>query len=172
MGELRRSKLSAGRRREGLGEEFEDVGQFYEVTSSVSMVGQEGTCQLTYISVDAGWKDNLGAAVGWIVVRDGYICNRMAYRLYSESALQAEAKGLLAAILWAKDHGFCHLTVQTDCLLLVHQIAGSSPAHHQIISIIEDVYFLSSFFHCLCIKYIPRIQNKIAHDLAQGALRN
>ncbi|KAL9225979.1 hypothetical protein vseg_001842 [Gypsophila vaccaria] len=78
---------------------------------------------------------------------------------------------LREAILWAKENHVFHLTVFSDCLQLVLQVNQKSAPHHCIWSVIKDISFLLSSFHCLSITYFPRSHNTCAHRIAKNALR-
>ncbi|KAL9243844.1 hypothetical protein vseg_017683 [Gypsophila vaccaria] len=135
------------------------------------LMGTNGSCVREDVFVDAGWKPNLNAAAGWIRCKDSLIIDHKSCCFKSESAIQAEAFGIKEALLWAKGMKILHLTVSTDCLQLIQQITGRAQRNHQTSSIIEDISDLASFFHCLCIMFVPRSRNTKAHSLAKAALR-
>ncbi|XP_074314479.1 uncharacterized protein LOC141649695 [Silene latifolia] len=119
----------------------------------VNLIGQYNSCTVVRVKVDASWIRNYRAAVGWVVFdHTGKDIERRRVRLNAESALQAEALGVRE-------------------VLLINQIAGVGKEDHKIAGILEDIRERLSFFHCLCLNFIPRRLNSLAHGLAKQALR-
>ncbi|XP_074288687.1 uncharacterized protein LOC141613845 [Silene latifolia] len=74
------------------------------------------------LMVDASWRKSCHASWGWVAMdsEENVICNGSG-RGFSESPLQAEAIGVLKALIWARDCGFLHVEVSSDCLQLLFQ---------------------------------------------------
>ncbi|XP_074282848.1 uncharacterized protein LOC141607395 [Silene latifolia] len=80
-------------------------------------------CNTIRVKVDAGWRNSLRSAAGWVAYDSaGTIIYEGGKGFWSESALQAEAKGIREALLWARTNGFHHLDVFSDCLQILFQI--------------------------------------------------
>ncbi|XP_074297642.1 uncharacterized protein LOC141628391 [Silene latifolia] len=136
----------------------------------VYLVHSGDGCHLKRIMVDASWDSQRVASFGWCllneeeaVVYEGKAKGR------AENPLQAETKGLKMALDWARMEGLLHLEISSDCLQLVTQLADIGMVHHSIEGLLEEVAEISSYFHCLCISYIPRAFNCRAHKLAEEA---
>ncbi|XP_074301558.1 uncharacterized protein LOC141632958 [Silene latifolia] len=140
-------------------------------SNPVCVVGRIGECGHVRVMVDAGWKALNRAGIGWIAMSDnGEIFNSTERKIKAESALQAEGLGVSLVLLWARDRGFRHLEVSSDCLSLILQIAGTERPHHLLKAILEDIQDCFSSFHCLAFSYIPRRFNNVAHSLACKAM--
>ncbi|XP_074290392.1 uncharacterized protein LOC141617117 [Silene latifolia] len=140
-------------------------------SNPVCVVGRIGECGHVRVMVDAGWKALDRAGIGWIAMSDnGEIFNSTERKIKAESALQAEGLGVSLVLLWARDRGFRHLEVSSDCLSVIQQIAGTERPHHLLKAILEDIQDCFSSFHCLAFSYIPRRFNNVAHSLACKAM--
>ncbi|XP_074264948.1 uncharacterized protein LOC141587371 [Silene latifolia] len=134
-------------------------------------IGSFSPCAMIRIYVDASWKKPCPAGFGWIAfgpegdaIYEGYLCGR------AESPLQAEALGVKEAIAWARQEGFLHIELSSDCLSLLTQWMGNQTMHHLIKGILQDISLISSVFHCLCFSYVRRDCNSKAHALAKKAM--
>ncbi|XP_074314632.1 uncharacterized protein LOC141649858 [Silene latifolia] len=136
------------------------------------VVGAANSCTPVKVGVDAGWKSVKEAAIGWVAyAADGSkICSR-GNKVKAQSAMQAEAIGLRDVLLWASAQGIQHLDVSSDCLKLLLQISGGKMIHHLTRGLLDDMSVLFPSFHCLSFSFVPRCFNKIAHGLAQRAMR-
>ncbi|XP_074305581.1 uncharacterized protein LOC141640800 [Silene latifolia] len=140
-------------------------------SNPVLFVGGVTDCERVRIMVDAGWKSVDRAGFGWVALGsngDRLFEGRKAIK--AESAIQAEAIGIKEVLLWAKQRGFWHLEVSTDCLSIVCFFAGIERTHYQALGVLEDIRVLGSFFHCLSFSFIPRSFNMYAHGLACKAM--
>ncbi|XP_074298387.1 uncharacterized protein LOC141629258 [Silene latifolia] len=137
----------------------------------VYVTGAASSCSMIRLMVDASWRKSCEASWGWVALdMEGHeICHGNG-RGFSESPLQAEAVGVTKALQWAKDCGFFHVEVSSDCLQLLTQWAGYGARHYLITGILDDIAFLSAYFHCLCFSYVCREHNGVAHRLARRAM--
>ncbi|XP_074317987.1 uncharacterized protein LOC141654770 [Silene latifolia] len=136
------------------------------------MIGQPGHCSVLRIKVDASWERSFKAAFGWVAYDElGHECMRNQVTTRAESALQAEALGIRDVVSWARSGGVLHLTISSDCLLLISAIAEFTRTDHLIKDILEEIRSSASFFHCLSFCFIPRHLNSVAHGLARQAIR-
>ncbi|XP_074300856.1 uncharacterized protein LOC141632188 [Silene latifolia] len=135
------------------------------------VVGGRGGCEAIRVMVDAGWKSMGHVGIRWVAYGyDGSPVLSRGVRICAESGLQAEALGLRDVLRWAFSQRILHLEVNSDCLQLLHQIAGLEKEHHLIDGVIQDMRLLFPFFHCLSFKFVPRRFNKVAHTLAERAV--
>ncbi|XP_074313694.1 uncharacterized protein LOC141648885 [Silene latifolia] len=138
----------------------------------VNLIGKHNSCAAVRVKVDASWVRNFEAAVGWVVFdHTGKDIERRQVRISAESALQAEALGVREVLVWAQAQRILHINLSSDCLQLINQIEGVDKEDHIIAGILEDIRERLSFFHCLCLNFIPRRLNSLAHGLAKEALR-
>ncbi|XP_074284006.1 uncharacterized protein LOC141608564 [Silene latifolia] len=134
-------------------------------------VGSGYNCECIRVMVDAGWKTWEKASIGWVAYTEtGQKIVEKCMTIKAESSLQAEAMGLRAAVLWAREARRWHVEISSDCLPLVAFFAGMEKAHHLTKEILEEILAISSSFHCLSFSYIPRSTNEVAHSLACKAM--
>ncbi|XP_074313974.1 uncharacterized protein LOC141649177 [Silene latifolia] len=156
----------------GSGEHIEQKKSEIRDGHPLQMIGNQEQCNVIRVEVDAGWERTYAAAFRWVAYDGtGQECMRRQVRTRAESALQAEALGVRDVLLWAASGGFLHLDISSDCLQLINEIAGVDKEDHLIAGILEEMRGLSSYFHCLCFKFIPRHFNGVAHGLARQALK-
>ncbi|XP_074267189.1 uncharacterized protein LOC141590497 [Silene latifolia] len=137
----------------------------------VYVTGTFGSCSMIRLMVDASWRKSCHASWGWVAMdsEGNVICNGSG-RGFSDSPLQAEAIGVMKALIWARDCGFLHVEVSSDCLQLLFQWAGNGKRHYLIAGILDDINVLSANFHCLCFSYFCRERNAAADQLARRAM--
>ncbi|XP_074299753.1 uncharacterized protein LOC141630912 [Silene latifolia] len=138
----------------------------------VFLIGSFGSCSRMGVMVDASWKVSGFAAFGWAVFRDvGGPLFEGKMKGRAESPLQAEAIGVLKVLEWAKDQGFLHMEVSSDCLSLLQQWARKESKHHHTKGIMGEISSISASFHYLCFSFIHRNLNRRAHTLQKRAMR-
>ncbi|KAL9228190.1 hypothetical protein vseg_003797 [Gypsophila vaccaria] len=135
------------------------------------LVGNPSRCLTTRLMVDASWKGEQQAGIGWTLWTQNEGTLEHGQRCVADSPLMAEALGLREAIIWAKEKNYLHLSVFSDCLQLVIQVTQAGNNHHCIWRVLRDIHFLTSYFHCFTISYVPRSLNTRAHQLAKNAMR-
>ncbi|XP_074282453.1 uncharacterized protein LOC141606974 [Silene latifolia] len=118
-------------------------------------------------------RDGLGVCgIGWVAYdEEGVMLLHGSMKITAESALHAEALGLLAVTQMAVEKGLLHLEVVSDCLALICQVAGYAGVNHVIKGVLQDIKGLYALFHCLSFSYIARNHNVVAHGLASRAMR-
>ncbi|XP_074273086.1 uncharacterized protein LOC141596741 [Silene latifolia] len=135
--------------------------------------GESSNCETRFVCVDAAWKDDLLTGIGWSVSSldsfssERFVGNRFHYSTLAESAEQAEAIGIRQTLIWAKESGFLHLAVSSDCLQVILQIFGVVSRSHCSNAVILDILDLCPFFHCISFRFIPRSLNRLAHNIAR-----
>ncbi|XP_074302849.1 uncharacterized protein LOC141636469 [Silene latifolia] len=149
-----------------------EVREKLENSFPVYLIGTGRGCNSIRVKVDAGWHTSLVSAAGWVTYdHDGFIIFEGGRSFWSESALQAEAKGIREALRWASANGIFHLDVFSDCLQILLQITGVENGHHLTQGILLDIEASLPFFHCISFSFIPRNLNSVAHRLAKRAMR-
>ncbi|KAL9247171.1 hypothetical protein vseg_020631 [Gypsophila vaccaria] len=133
------------------------------------LIGNEGSCQMLCLEVDAAWKTNRKAAAGWVLYDDSPI-GESSVSFGAYSPIQAEGLGIREALIWARDRNIQHLKVFSDCKSLIQQILGTEDTANQVKSTIDDIKYLSNSFHCISFYFIPRILNIKAHSLTSKAM--
>ncbi|XP_074313909.1 uncharacterized protein LOC141649109 [Silene latifolia] len=137
----------------------------------VYVTGTFGSCSMIRLIVNASWRKSCHASWGWIAMdSEGNVIYNGSGRGFSESPLQAEAIGVMKALIWARDCGFLHVEVSSDCLQLLFQWAGNGKRHYLIAGILDDINVLSANYHCLCFSYVCRERNDAADQLARRAM--
>ncbi|XP_074271696.1 uncharacterized protein LOC141595633 [Silene latifolia] len=140
-------------------------------SNPVCVVGMIRYCDIVRVMVDAGWKGNNNAGIGWIAMSgSGERLFWSSRRIRAETALQAEGLGVYLVLLWSRERGIRHLEISSDCLSLVRQLARMEKPHHLLKAIFDDIYACFSFFHCLAFSFIPRSFNTVVHSLACKAM--
>ncbi|XP_074271288.1 uncharacterized protein LOC141595219 [Silene latifolia] len=138
----------------------------------IRVIGMQGTCEVIRVKVDASWRQDYRAAIGWVAYNSaGTEIIRKQQKIRAESALQAEALGIRNALSWAQQCRYLHLDIATDCLQLINQIAGIEKENHLINQALASIRWLYADFHCLSFNFIPRSLNVVAHGLAYQAMR-
>ena len=123
--------------------------------------------------IDGGARGNAGPAAYGVVIRDkdGKVLAELSKYLGSQTNNFAEYSGLLAALDYARQHGFTSLKVFSDSELLVKQIKGqykvSSPTLRPLF---EEARKLAGHFQHFSIQHVFREQNRDADRLVNRAL--
>ncbi|XP_075659781.1 uncharacterized protein LOC142629643 [Castanea sativa] len=116
----------------------------------------------------AVFKDLSSAGIG-VILRDdkGNVIGALSQRLYAPlGPLEAEAKAMEAAILFARDMGIHDIVLEGDSLQVSNFLKGSSSAPPTVANVLEGVLFHLQFFKSFCFSHIRRTGNKPAHLLA------
>ncbi|XP_074310655.1 uncharacterized protein LOC141646657 [Silene latifolia] len=132
------------------------------------LIGRQDRCAVIRVKVDASWDKTYMAAFGWVAFDStGQEILRRSVKIRAEAALQAEALGIRDVLIWAASEGILHLDISSDCLQLINEIAGVEKEDH----LLADMWGTFGLFHCLCINFIPRHFNTLAHGVARQAMR-
>jgi ribonuclease HI len=84
-----------------------------------------------------------------------------------DGALQAEALACLQALSFASGQGMMQIEMETDCEILCDAINTNGwDASHVGMIFREIKFLLRSAFNSVSFRYIPRVSNKVAHELA------
>ena len=78
-------------------------------------------------NIDGGARGNPGPAGYGVIIRDaqGVVLDELHGALGVATNNVAEYNGLLAALRWAKEHGYADVHIKADSLLLVEQMRGN-----------------------------------------------
>ncbi|XP_074297714.1 uncharacterized protein LOC141628473 [Silene latifolia] len=135
------------------------------------IVGGPGCGNVCTVKCDAAWRADRSAGMGWCLLDGNETLRNTSYaRSFASSALHTEGHATIMALKWALDEGYLHVRLVMDCLNLVLQAAGAEKPIASINCIIQDIRSIASHFHCCFLSFCPRGVNRIAHNLAQGAL--
>ncbi|CAL9231590.1 unnamed protein product [Arabidopsis halleri] len=126
---------------------------------------------------DAAWDAvSLNAGLGWffrgntdLSAHNEQSMTSSAIRSHVNSALEAEAWALLAALSNAQTRGLDALQVFSDCQVLI-KLLNSEDIHTEIHAIVGDVRALSSLFKQISFNFISRCSNSKADLIAKDAL--
>lgn len=88
---------------------------------------------------------------------------------YISSPFVAEALAVVTALGSARDQGFSHIKVFSDCSTLIGAIKGSTQ-RKELIGIISDIRSISSGFTAISFSHFSRNQNSLSDRLAKSAL--
>ncbi|XP_010673155.1 uncharacterized protein LOC104889595 [Beta vulgaris subsp. vulgaris] len=86
--------------------------------------------------------------------------------IIAPSALSAEAKACLEALIWAQGHGLRHIMVYTDCELLVQGLRHQGTQPISIAWTLDDIRSIGQQFQWCRITKVSRLLVQQAHDLA------
>ena len=124
------------------------------------------------VNVDAAVLKELNATGMGMVVRDweGNVLAAMSKRIPAPLAtLEAEAKSMETAVLFAWEMGFREVVCETDSLGLFQMLAGTTEAPTCIETIVTSILLLTQNFRFISFTHVKRQGNKPAHLLAQFA---
>ncbi|KAL9236873.1 hypothetical protein vseg_011493 [Gypsophila vaccaria] len=134
------------------------------------LIGNERSCQMLILQVDAAWNTNRRAAAGWVLYGNRLIGEAIT-SFWATSPLHAEGVGIREAMVWARNNNVRHLKIFSDCKNMIDQIMDDGVGLQHAKSAVNDIRSLSNSFHCISFYFIPRLLNKKAHRLATQALR-
>jgi ribonuclease HI len=125
------------------------------------------------VYVDGGARGNPGpAGYGVRIERpDGTLIEELSESIGIATNNVAEYRALIAALEWAKAHGYRRVHVRSDSLLLVQQMlgnyrvknAGLQPLHAKARLLAHEIGHVS-------FEHVPRAQNAHADRLANAAM--
>jgi hypothetical protein len=155
------------------------VGQDQPVESSVRVAPHavwrrplEGELKL---NVDGAFvAQTLEAGAGMIMRRsDGTIVFSVCRVLSNcTSALEAEMLASLDGVRFATDMGLDHITVESDCQVLVNLQTGDDQDGSPLCHLMEDLHIMLSSGRFLYVIKIPRLCNSASHALANFGMVN
>ncbi|XP_048502659.2 uncharacterized protein LOC125498486 [Beta vulgaris subsp. vulgaris] len=130
-----------------------------------------GTPQ-AYIQVDGSWTPTSTlAGIAWVVDHiSSHNRESQGSCIIAPSALSAEAKACLEALIWAQGHGLRHIMVYTYCELLVQGLRHQGSQPNTIAWTLDDIRTIGQQAHELAthirISKVSRLLVQQAHELA------
>jgi len=85
---------------------------------------------------------------------------------HTSTPLEAETKALLAALQQTWIRGYTHVIFEGDCQTLINLVARST-SHGSLANLLIDIHFWEAKFTSCQFKFIRRVGNNIAHNLAK-----
>lgn len=124
-------------------------------------------------TIDGAARGNPGPAAYGVVFEDskGKVLAQLNGRLGKATNNVAEYNALLAALNYARDHGWRALRVRTDSELLANQVRGRFKVKNADLKLLhQQAHHLISGFAFFAIEAVPRRQTRAADKLANAAL--
>ena len=84
-----------------------------------------------------------------------------------DSSLQAEALGILFGLQIGNELNFHNVILESDCLIVVNEIAKKQDSFCVWASILQDIQDLSLEFSSCSFRHVNREVNELAHSIAR-----
>ena len=123
------------------------------------------------INVD-GAKATKKASVG-VIVRDelGRVEVAMCRNLNAPlGVIEIESKAIEAGLLFAQDISIWDIVVESDSLIMVQALNGTSAPPSAVSAVVQGIMDLSKGFCRVEFSHVKRQENRLAHVLAKHAL--
>ncbi|XP_065639048.1 uncharacterized protein LOC136071544 [Quercus suber] len=117
-------------------------------------------------------KANGKAGVG-VIVRDdlGRVEATMCRNLDAPlGAIETESKAIESGLLFAQDIGIWDIVVESDCLIMIQALKGTSAPPSVVSAVTQGILDLSMGFNRVEFSHVKRQGNKPAHVLAKHTL--
>ncbi|KAK1587414.1 hypothetical protein Q3G72_012584 [Acer saccharum] len=124
------------------------------------------------INLDAALDLGRGRFCAGIVIRDNTRRILKAATLVFDGRVSIdieEAKAIYKGLL-AKKSGLHHLAIESDSLNVVRLCRGEIATRSDVLNTINDIQILLDRDDMTSISYIPRICNRVAHEVARRAI--
>jgi len=123
--------------------------------------------------IDGGSRGNPGPAGYGVRVegQDGSLVEEISASIGCATNNVAEYRGLLAALEFAVAHGYRHVTVRSDSLLLVKQMRGEFRVRNAgLRPLVVEAQALARRLGTIVFEHVPRARNAEADRLANQAM--
>jgi probable phosphoglycerate mutase len=123
--------------------------------------------------IDGGARGNPGpAGYGVRIERtDGSVVEEFADSIGVATNNVAEYRGLVAALEWARDHGYKSVQIRSDSLLLVQQVRGAYKVKNAgLRPLYAKAMLLAHEIGRVTFEHVPRALNAHADRLANAAM--
>ncbi|XP_075674771.1 uncharacterized protein LOC142643956 [Castanea sativa] len=87
-------------------------------------------------------------------------------------AIEIESKAINARLLFAQDIGIRDIMVESDCLIMIQALNGTSAPPSVVSTVIQGIMDLSKGFHRVEFSHVKRQGNRLAHVLAKHVFGN
>ena len=85
-------------------------------------------------------------------------------------AIETESKAIEAGLLFALDIGIRDVVVESDCLLMIQALKGTTTPPSMVSAVTQGILDLSMGFNRVEFSHVKRQGNRSAHVLAKHAL--
>ena len=151
--------------------EFHDVNQSDSLMISESRTEWKAPPRGSYkINVDAAYNSTSQVACLGAVARDSQasiIFSAVSKVAGIDSSLQAEALGILFGLQIGNELNFHNVILESDCLIMVNEIAKKQDSFCEWASILQDIQDLSLEFSSCSFRHVNREVNELAHSIAR-----
>lgn len=119
---------------------------------------------------DAAWKEKLKVAgIGWTISHPNRTMSFSSSEQSVQSPLSAEGLALREAVLHCKRMEIPNVCCESDSLQLIKAVNSVSP-NSELYSIVADIHSCLASFDFIYFRWIPRLSNVVADNLAKTAL--
>ena len=125
------------------------------------------------INVDGVVDKATGKAGVGVIVRDklGRVEAMMCRNLDAPlGAIETESKAIEAGLSFAQDIGIWDIVVESDCLIMIQVLKGTSAPLSVVSAVTQGILDLSICFNRVEFSHVKRQRNRPAHMLAKHAL--
>ncbi|KAK1584355.1 hypothetical protein Q3G72_032252 [Acer saccharum] len=125
------------------------------------------------VNVDAALDLERGKFEAGIVIRDhtGRILKVAALVFEGRVSVDiAEAKAIYEGLMLAKQSGLLPLSIESDSLTVVKLCNGEISTRSDVFNVISDIQIVVNREERILISHIPRICNRVAHEVARRAI--
>ncbi|KAK0583850.1 hypothetical protein LWI29_003986 [Acer saccharum] len=123
------------------------------------------------VNVDAALDLERGKFGAGIVIRDhsGRILKAAALVVEGRVSIDiAEAKAVYEGLMLAKQSGLLPLSIESDSLTVVKLCNGEISTRSDVFNVISDIQIVVNREERILISHIPRICNRVAHEIARA----
>ncbi|KAK4835953.1 hypothetical protein QYF36_016770 [Acer negundo] len=82
----------------------------------------------------------------------------------------AEAKAIYEGLVFAKKSGLLPLSIESDSLNVVKLCNGEITSRSDVFNVISEIQIIVNRDERILISHIPRIYNRVAHEVARRAI--
>ncbi|XP_056683220.1 uncharacterized protein [Spinacia oleracea] len=124
------------------------------------------------LNTDGSWKARNEAGGGGVFRgATGKWYMGFASKFNAITPLAAELYAVREGLIMAADYGIQNLELETDAQVLVTMLEAVNDAYHdELRPVLVDVAQFMARFHAIVVKHIPKVKNKVAHELASYAI--
>ncbi|XP_030922930.1 uncharacterized protein LOC115949794 [Quercus lobata] len=125
------------------------------------------------INVDGAVDKATGKAGVGVIVRDelgrveAVMCRNLDAPL---GAIETESKAIEVGLLFAQDIGIQDIVVESDCLIMIQALEGTSAPPSMVLAVTQGILDLSMGFNKVEFSHVKKQGNRSTHVLAKHAL--
>ena len=125
------------------------------------------------INVDGAVDKATGKVGVGVIVRDklGRVEAAMCRNLDAPlGAIETESKAIEIGLLFAQDIGIQDIVVESDCLIMIQALEGTSAPPSMVLAVTQGILDLSMGFNKVEFSHVKKQGNRSTHVLAKHAL--